>query len=184
MVCGCVAEIAVAAAHRSAHHDNALELAKALGILVDSRAQVAHGADAEQRDLAGMEPCLRQQKLDRIAVRCGRPTPCPCRLRKHSLAGMVFLRALQDRNTPNAALRQQSVHHARAKRRVTPCRSHANQFQLGALQDETQRQNIVDVVTDIGIEDDGLRLHRGRWHCAVGVRRRLASEDRCHRQTT
>ena len=70
---------------------------------------------------------------------------------------LVALEADGDGDVGVAGLVEEAVDKAGAEGGVSPGGGDAEEVELGALEDEAKSEDVVDVVADIGVEDDFLR---------------------------
>jgi len=166
-----VSQVAVALANRAAHQHHTLQLVKCRGVAVNGSTDVRQRPDGNERDLARILADLAEQEIDGVGMRFQRRAGLsPERLRKRYLALRRY--ALGDRNGGVAGFSEQTIDEPRAELRVSPGGADAENFELGAGNRKTDGEGVVDVVADVGVDDD-FNFRSGAGGCR---RRRLGEE--------
>ena len=148
-----VAEIAVAAFDGAAHQHDALEFAESCQVFVNRFAQIGERADGYERDFAGEFGGLLEKKF------------CGFGMLRRSLAllGPIGLRefgggagsgADQDGDGSGVGFLEEAVDETSAKSGVAPGGGDAENLDFGATQCQSQSEGVVNVVADVGVEDD------------------------------
>ncbi len=153
-----IPKVAVAAIDRTAHHHHPLQLAKACRIAIDRRTDRRQRSQRQQRNLARSLPNLVQQKRHRIPMRPSDPLPCPRCLRKGS--SRLGRRPDVNRDIGPARLAHQTIEHLPSQRRIAPRPGEPKNLQLRTDHRQVYREDIVDIVPNIRIDD-----HLGRRLC-------------------
>ena len=80
----------------------------------------------------------------------------PLCLRKPTLTGGMLFNPNRHRNIGAPGLAQQPVEQARPQRCISPGRGDAQDLQLRAGKRKPHGESVIDVVADIGVDDDEL----------------------------
>ncbi len=148
-----VTEIAVTAANGTSHQDNPIEFAEGCRVFVNRFTKIAERADGDDRDFAGEFGGLREKKFDGFGMLRRRLALLgPIGLRE--VGGGVGCSAYEDGHGPDVGFLEEAVDKPSAKGGVAPRGGDAENFAFWAAQCEGQREGVVNVVADVGIEDD------------------------------
>ena len=148
-------EVAVAALDGTAHHNDALELVERGGILVDGGADVHQRADGEERDLAGVAADLIKKEDDgvRMRRRLGEAAGLGvAALGEGALRGGGRAGSYGDVRTPDFS--EEAVEKLGAGFGVAKSSGDAEDLEFGATESEGDGEGIVNVVSDVGVDDD------------------------------
>ncbi len=169
--------LVVTAIDAAAHKDDALKLAEGFRILSDGGLNVEQRADSDEGDLSRMGANLAEQERNcRIVGALRRLAGVGGLCEVGWLAG----NAGKNRNIGATDCGQIAVDEAGAEFRVSKRGLDAEQVQFRTAQDKGQREGVVDVVANVGIENDELRGRR--WYACRGLRaQKLAGDKRCQR---
>ena len=169
---GRVAEVAVAFADRAAHQHDAIEFLKCGGIATDRGAYVGEWTDGDKDDVARIFADLIEEEINGLRVGFHWSAFCPGGLRKRRFGWRRS--AFGDWDIRSASFGEQAIDHLRTKFRVAPRAGDAEDLEFGTDQGEADREDIVDVVADVGVDDDLYRLSgRGLRLRARARRRRI-----------
>lgn len=147
-------EVAVAAMDGAAHQDDALELAEGGGIFVDGGTDVHQRTDGDERYLAGIAADLVEEKGDGVWVR---------RLGEMAGFGVAALGESAFRWRRNsggyedvraASFGEETVKKLGAGLRVAKRGGDAEDLELGAAEGEGYGERVVNVIADVGVNDD------------------------------
>ena len=147
-------EVAIAAVDGAAHQDNALEFAEGGGIFVDGGADVHQWADGDEGDLAGVAADLVEEKGDGVGMR---------RLGEVAGFGVATLREGTFGRRGNAGgygdvrtadFGQEAVEKLGAGFRVAERGGDAKDLEFGATKSEAHGERVINVVADVGVDDD------------------------------
>ena len=126
--------------------------AKRRGVAVDGGADVRQRPDGNERDLAGMLANLAEQEFDGGRMRFRRACLSPARLRKRRFA--LCRNPFRDGNVRVAGFREQAIRQTGAQVGISPSRRDSDNFELGTGKRKTDGERVVDIVADVGIDDD------------------------------
>ena len=150
---GAVLGFAVAAADRAAHDDDLLEAAEEGWVTVDEGADVGEGADGEEGDLVRVA-----RDLFREEVECGGMAGDGVMLFRVDFLGEAggwwCGQTYRYRDVCVAGVREEAVEQAGAEGGIAEGGGEAEDPEFGAAQGEGDGEGVVDVVTDVGVDDD------------------------------
>ena len=148
------AEFAVTAMNGAAHDDDALELQKSLRIFFDESANVDERTDADESDLAGVALDLVENEVHRGRVRrAGERAGIAESALVHAI-GCVGGNAGENGDVAAASLGEEAIENPSAGFGIAERRCDAENLEFGTAQGKGHSKSIVNVVADVGINDD------------------------------
>ncbi len=148
------------------------------GIAVDGGADVGEWADGDERDVAGIFFDLVEEEIDGLRVGFLRDVAGfgPLRLAE---IGLGFCGdAFGDGDICGVGFDEEAVDHARAEFCIAPGAGDAEDFDFGAGEGEADGEDVVNVVADVGVDDDFCGV-RGRFGILSGGRGGREDGDDC-----
>ena len=162
--------VVVSPTDAAAHHHNALQFAESGWVARNRRLLVEKRTDGDEGDLPGMRANLAEQKANRVTMLA---IGLLARIRGLGEA-ISRLRgdACLDRKVFPAHCREVTIDEARAQFGIAEGRGDAEEFHFRAAQQKCQRKRIVDVVANVGVDNDELLDFgsRTRLCCLLPVR--------------
>ena len=162
---------------RAPHHHHLPELVQGIRITPLQGFDVAERRQRQERDFSGALARLLADELDRIGSRRGvGGAEGPFALgKRHRVGGR---RSLGDHHVPAAEGREQPTNQQRPGARVSPRGGDTQHLETGILKRNRQRERVIDVIADVGVDDDGQRARSvGRGH----IRERDTRRHECRR---
>ncbi len=137
-----------------------LELAEGGGMFFDSAADVHQWTDGDERNLAGVAANLVKEKGDRLRMgRLGEMAGFGvAALGEGALGGRGNAGGYRDVRTSDFG--EEAVEELGASFCIAESRGNAENLQFGAVQRESHGESVVDVIPNVGVDDD---FFGGRW---------------------
>ena len=146
--------VVVSPTDAAAHHHNALQFAEGGWVARNRRLLVEQRTDGDEGDLPGMRANLTEQKANSVPILAIGLLARICGLREviRRLSGDACF----DRKVFPAHCREVTIDEASAQFGIAKGRGDAEEFDLRAAQQKSQRKRIVDVVANVGVDNDEL----------------------------
>lgn len=146
--------LVITAIDRAAHQDDSFQLAEGRGVAVDGGADVGEGADSDEGKFAGVLFDLVEQQGDRVGVLVIDAFAGPGPLGERAGTGASLRDSGGYGDFFASGLAEQAVDHAAAHRSVAPGGGDTHDLDVGAGEEEAEGEDVVDIVADVGIEED------------------------------
>src|SRR5580658_4654754 len=171
-------QLAVATFDGAAHHDHAFEFEESCRVFVDQRANVHQRADGDQRDLAGITANLLEDEIRGAGMKGpGEVTTLAIAALIHHIGGVSGCTG-EDRNVGAAGFAEEPVDDFGSGFGVSEGGGNAENLELRAFESEGDRKGVVDIVTDVRVDDDFLS-HPGRPRGVLCLRIGARNHDHC-----